>query len=229
MGSDIFEPKEETPSGEVYAYSLKLPPFWAGDPIIWFAQVEAQFQTRQITVQATKYAYVVASLQADVALEVRDLLVRPPKTDQYDKLKAALIIRMGESEKRRLQKLLIAEELGDRKPAQLLRRMNQLLAGNTLEDSIFKQLFLQRLPTNVQLILATSAVTVTIEQLGATADKILEVTLIQPQLSSIDTPPDAVVSSQAEPSLSTLAMLVEDLTALLQQLSIEVKDLSRRS
>ena len=107
-------PKTVEPLSEV---SLKLPPFWPHDPTIWFAQVEAQFQTRQITSQATKFAYVVSSLQPEIAQEVRDLLISPPTTDQYDKLKTELIKRTSESEQKRLHQPLISEELGDRKPS----------------------------------------------------------------------------------------------------------------
>ena len=49
--------------------------------------------------------------------------------------------------------LLTAE---DRKPSQLLRRMQQLLGTINLDDNIFKQLLLQRLPNNIQLILAST-------------------------------------------------------------------------
>ena len=53
--------------------------------------------------------------------------------------------------------------------------MRQLLGENQLEDKILKQLFLQRMPNNVQLILASSGDTIGAEGLAAIADKIVEV------------------------------------------------------
>ena len=63
------------------AVSIKLPSYWPNDPALWFTQVEAQFTTGGITAEGTKYAYVVGSLQPDVAQEVRDLLLNPPTTE----------------------------------------------------------------------------------------------------------------------------------------------------
>ena len=66
------------------AVSIKLPPFWSCDPELWFAQVEAQFATRNVTRQLTKFHYVVGSLTPEVTTEVRDILIRPPEDEPYD-------------------------------------------------------------------------------------------------------------------------------------------------
>ena len=151
------------------AVSVKLPPFWPADPEVWFAQVEVQFTTKGITPQKTKFDYVISSLGPEFATEVRDLLLKPPAEQPYDKLRTQLI---------KLQQLISGEELGDRKPTQLLRRMRQLLGdklGGADANSFLRQLFLQRLPANVQMVLAPADASMELEQLADMADKVMEV------------------------------------------------------
>ncbi|XP_054764694.2 uncharacterized protein LOC129271345 [Lytechinus pictus] len=148
--------------------------------------VEAQFLTRGISVDETKYAHVVSALQPEIAQEVPDILIDPPTSNPYTRLRAGLVRRTSVSEQKRLQQLLIKEELGDRKPSQLLHRMGQLLETAKIDDTIFKQLFLQRLPHHVQAIFASSRDTMSVNlhpaemqmsvnQLADLADSIVDV------------------------------------------------------
>lgn len=206
------------------AVAVKLPPFWKGDPLVWFAQAEAQFATRAISAEATKYAHVIAALPQEVAQDIRDILINPPQKEQYTTLKAKLIERVSASEQRRVQMLLTEEELGDRKPSQLLRRMEQFLGEQKLEKGILKQLFLQRLPVNVRLILASTSEALSLSDLADLADRIIEA---HPEplgtMSAIAQTP--VV--QAKPASSTLESQVTDLTRLVRELTTVVGRMQR--
>ena len=145
--------------------NIKLPQFW-------FAQVEAQFTTWRIVAQQSKFAHVVSALQPEIAQKVQKLLLTPPADRSYDVVKEQLIRRTSESEQRQLQLLLTEEELGDRRLSQLLSKMRHLLGEHQLEAGIFKQLFVQRLPANVQLIVSIASTALSNEQLAELADQI---------------------------------------------------------
>ena len=89
--------------------------------------MEAQFTVCNITKERTKFNHVVASLAPEYAIEVHDLLLALPEQDAYSTLKAQLIQCTATSEQWHLQQLLTTKVLGDRKPSQLLRKMQQLL------------------------------------------------------------------------------------------------------
>lgn len=199
--------------------SVKLPPFWPSDPEVWFAQVEAHFTTRRITTQKTRFEYVIASLSPEVATEVRDLILKPPEGTPYTVLKEQLIKRTAASEQRRLQQLFNAEELGDRKPSQLLRRMQQLLGDRAgVTDSTFlRELFLQRLPSNVRMVLASTSATTSLEELAELADKITEVAA-----------PTIAATTASPPSPQFLAE-IQQLRTEVRQLQNSVRTLSRQS
>ena len=167
-------PQQQQPA--VQAVQLKLPPFWSADPELWIAQVEAQFRTRGITQDTTKYDYLVGSLNTETAAELRDILLNPPEEDKYAALRAALLKRNLLSDQKRLQELLSQEDLGDRRPSQVLRRMQQLVGDNkSIDDQLLRSLFIQKLPTTLQAILVTAG-TVDIRDLAEMADKMMEVT-----------------------------------------------------
>ena len=122
-----------------------------------------------------------------MATEVRDLVLHPLGTNAYDTLKEILIKRTAASEQRRLQQLFQAEELGDKKPTQLLQWMNQLLGDNTtLKKSVLRELFLQQLLANVRKVLAATPSGSSLENLADLADRVIEVAA--PTVSGVKPP-----------------------------------------
>ena len=199
-----------TSPAPISAVTIKIPPFWPTDPEVWFAQVEAQFATKGITVQKTKFDHVVASLSPEYAREVRDLILKPPTTDPYDELKNQLVKRTTASESRRLQQLFNKEELGDRTPSQLLRHMKQLLGdkSTTADHTFLRELFLQRLPQGVRMVLAaTTKESDDLETVAALADKVGEVAT--PTVSAVETPTLSSEVEQLRQEISSLKTLVQ--------------------
>ena len=111
--------------------SLKLPTFWTFQPQVWFEQAEAQFHIRNITVDVTKYYYVVSALDQDTAGYVIDLLRHPPAESKYDGIKKLLIDTFGLSKRERAARLLHMDVLGDRKLSMLMNEMLALMDGHT--------------------------------------------------------------------------------------------------
>lgn len=186
-GSSSSSMALEEPRAYVAAVAMRLPPFWPANPKVWFVQVEAQFSRRGITTSRTKYEEILCALPTEYATEIQDLLLDPPDDQPYEKLKELLLTRIADSERQKLRQLLTAEELGDRKPSHLLRKMKSLLGAKAkvIDSSLLRELFLQRLPSNVQMILA-SADTTAIDKLADMADRIIEAA--PPTIGSVSAP-----------------------------------------
>ncbi|GFV34707.1 histone-lysine N-methyltransferase SETMAR [Trichonephila clavipes] len=117
--------------------------------------------------------------------------------------------RTGESSQQEIRKLLTGEELGDRKPSELLRTMNRRVASHNVPKELMLELFLQQLPTSVQTILA-SITPITVEKATEVADRILEGSTPNVSFST-----NAIVSSSENCILQEIERLnkrVDDLT-----------------
>ncbi|XP_050508045.1 uncharacterized protein LOC126885507 [Diabrotica virgifera virgifera] len=196
-------------SASVDRISVKIPPFWPNDPEIWFLQVENQFTLANIKSDATKFNYIVANLDTAYILEVRDIIVSPPATERYAKLKSELIKRLSASQKQKIKRLLEHEELGDRRPSQFLRHL-QSLAGTTVPDNIVRSLWLGRLPASTQAILATQA-KAGLDAVAELADTISEAIAPRAQISEAS---------------NALESAIEKMTAELAEMKIQLSSLS---
>jgi hypothetical protein len=72
---------------EVSTVAVRLPPFWAERPAVWFTQAEAQFTLAGISSEQTKFYYVISQLEHQYASEVEDIITSPPKCNPYTSLK----------------------------------------------------------------------------------------------------------------------------------------------
>ena len=97
----------------VNATSVKLPQFWQGNPEVWFAQTESVFATRNITVDKTKFDYVVQALDNFTADRVQAIILHPPAEERYAAIKEALIKSFGTSQEEKDQALLNLNGLGE--------------------------------------------------------------------------------------------------------------------
>ena len=212
-------PATGTPA--VSAVNLKLQPFWPGDPEVWFTQVDTHFTTRRVTSQRARFDHVVASLSPEFATEIRDLILKLPAERPYDALREQLFKCTTASEQCKLQQLFSAEELGDRKHTQLLRRIQQLLGdcASTTDSTFLRELFLQRLPNNVRMILASTSGSGGLEELVELANKIMDVAAPSGSVSAVHPQPPP-------PQLSTE---VDQLRVEVTRLQTLVKSLQRRS
>ncbi|XP_051899301.1 uncharacterized protein LOC127585678 isoform X1 [Pristis pectinata] len=134
-------------SSSVHAVSLKLPPFWALRPRLWFVQ------SRQMSSDSTRYYYVVSSLDQETAAQVEDFVQSPPEEGKYAAFKALLIRTFGFSQREHSACLLHLDGLGDRPPSALMNEMLALADGHK-PCLMFEQAFLEQLPEDVHLPMA---------------------------------------------------------------------------
>lgn len=177
---------------DVFRVGVRVPPFWAEEPDIWFAQVEGQFAISGITSDVTKFNYVIGHLDNQHSREVKDIIVNPPATNRYEKLKSELIKRLSASKENKIKQLLMHEELGDRKPSQFLRHLRGL-AGLNVPDDFLRTIWISRLPHGVQTVLAGQATSTSLEDLADLADRVNDLTSSSPSVAAVNEMPGSVI------------------------------------
>lgn len=215
---------------EIFKVGIKIPPFLPNRPALWFAQLEGQFCLAGITSDTTKFYNATSQLDPQFAIEVADIIESPPKDNKYQTLKAELIRRLSKPREEEIRQFLDNQELGTRKPSQFLRHL-QHLAGPQVPDEFIRSAWHNRLPNNIQPIIA-SHMDMPLEKLAELADKIIAI--------AAPTPPNvyAATSSSANQhagnppdhyltALESLARQVNELTKQVASLSMHNSRSSR--
>ena len=154
---NALEDKLKAAEARVSAVSVKLPPFWPDKTKLWFAQAEAQFVIRGITVEETRYAHVVSMLDSKSAECAMDIIENPPPDDPYTTLKKRLTGAFAISDDEKATKLLEMDGLGDKTPSQCLSAMLMLVPDGQEPGFLFRKIFLRQLPEEIQTHLAQTS------------------------------------------------------------------------
>ncbi|BHF61467.1 hypothetical protein SprV_0100444100 [Sparganum proliferum] len=165
----------DAPAQSLHAINFTLPEFWQHAPELYFIRIESAFYSANVTKELAKYHKLVEVLPASVISQVQSLLANPPADAPYSTLKAEILRLNSVSDRQRYHQLIKEESLGDRKPSDLLRRMRSLLGDMQVDDKFVKEMFLERLPADVQTILASGSQDLTASQLAEMADRMIEV------------------------------------------------------
>jgi hypothetical protein len=174
------------------AVALKLPSFWTADPEMWFVHVEGLFATRAtpITLDATKYGYLVSALDQQVIHRLRRKILDAPEADKYDHLKAALLKAYGLTEEQKAFRLAGITTLATgMKPTALLDEMEGL--AESVTSKAFELHFRRAMPPEVTKCLAGQSFH-SISDFATAADRVIEdLALLQPTdgatMAAVDT------------------------------------------
>ena len=63
---------------------FEIATFYSTDVELWFIQIETQFDLHQITDDDERYRLTCAALSSEVASDVRDVLLQPFLTHEYE-------------------------------------------------------------------------------------------------------------------------------------------------
>ncbi|XP_078051608.1 uncharacterized protein LOC144477744 [Augochlora pura] len=119
---------------------VSVPEFDVQDPELWFCIVERSFRAARITSDAAMMDMVASALSPRYRAEVWDVLLARVGTESYETLKTELIRRVSVSQEQKAQQLLKREEIGDWKPSQFLRHL-QNLTGSCVTESLLRTLW----------------------------------------------------------------------------------------
>jgi hypothetical protein len=193
-----MEATNDFQAAETSRVAVRLAPFWAERPALWFTQAEAQFSLAGISNERTKFYHIISQLDHKYAAEVEDIITSPPQHEPYTTLKTELLNRLSPTREQRARQIITHEEMGERKPSQFLRLLRSLAPD--LPEYFLRSIWCSRLPRPVQTALAGQP-QIGLDAAARSADSIMD-SISPPELTSVGRPADNAARLQRIEGLS---------------------------
>ena len=143
MGAPHYPPPPTLSSAPTHQHvappKVKLPPFWAKDPLSWFTLVESAFNGRDMVDSRLRFDLILPALPEEVIEQIHGVLHAVEYLDlPYMDLKARLLKLFTPKPADNCLKLINSLELSDRRPIQLMEAMLALLppSAEELADAV---------------------------------------------------------------------------------------------
>ena len=201
---DIFEQLHKNREFTVLK-ALSLPKFWETSPTAWFVVAENFFVCQNILSEQVKFHCVVNALEAKHIEKISHELIINNVVAPYQFLKQAILKTFEASETFKLNKLLSLPAIDPgqnlKRPTELLLEMQGLLGQSSplgpVAESLLKQMFLDKLPSQIKIILAATPNS-SLEELASKAEDIMQVSKLTLGQGSINSQITAQPSSSQE-------------------------------
>src|SRR5215469_1773827 len=180
-----------------------IPAFQDSNVPLWFRQLDHCFHNASD--QLSRYHATITAIPFTLLTCIEDELTKAENTaTPYDYIKEVIITATSASPHDRLTAILSLQNLGDRKPTDFLQHLLSLLSPGqvTLEESLIRPLFLQKLPSQVQTVLSSLPLSTPLKEIAAAADRMLQV-LPLPTINSVTSTSTSLPLSTPLPIISS--------------------------
>lgn len=148
-----------------------MPSFWTRQPAAWFALAESSFEALNVVEPRRQFNLVLPFLPADAVEDLGDILQgAAAAANPYADLREELVRRYTPGVSERLNAIIFAPELGGQKPSQLMRSLLASLPPAEPPGLLFKQHFVLRLPSDLQVEVGKKLEQLDARQLAEYAD-----------------------------------------------------------
>ncbi|VDO33128.1 unnamed protein product, partial [Schistosoma margrebowiei] len=155
--------------------SFQLMPFWHKNIEAWFCYAEADFHEHGVNDTRAQFLAVVETLPLGFNRYVTPSMFTSDVSEPYETLKRSILGRGDLTDRQRLDRLFNNIDMQHGSVTDMLQRMREAIGLRNFDEGLFKQLFLSKLPQQVQAVLI-SFQNNALDELAASADRILELT-----------------------------------------------------